>query len=175
MSKAIFSLRLPASIKKAAERLAKEDGVSLNQMDRLCSRTKSGSRGNRRRLLQEASGERYRSRPDKIPAQSTESRARARRYHESIPVKTYAVRRWSDLDSDLEHEVSCRALSLSSSSRFIHSGHFWTSSRASLNSCLSTSGFVIVKLLLFYLKLFLFDSPCQPAHCRNFIRQVGAR
>ena len=31
MSKAIFSLRLSLSIKKAAQRLAKEDGVSLNQ------------------------------------------------------------------------------------------------------------------------------------------------
>jgi hypothetical protein len=31
MSKVIFPLRLPASIEKAAERLAKEDGVSLNQ------------------------------------------------------------------------------------------------------------------------------------------------
>jgi HicB-like protein involved in pilus formation len=31
MSKARYPLRLPASIKKAAECLAKEDGVSLNQ------------------------------------------------------------------------------------------------------------------------------------------------
>jgi hypothetical protein len=31
MSKTIFPLMLPHSIKKAAERLAKEDGVSLNQ------------------------------------------------------------------------------------------------------------------------------------------------
>jgi HicB family len=31
MSKAIFPLKLPVSIKKAAQRLAKEDGVSLNQ------------------------------------------------------------------------------------------------------------------------------------------------
>ena len=31
MSKAIYPLKLPLSIKKAAQRLAKEDGVSLNQ------------------------------------------------------------------------------------------------------------------------------------------------
>ncbi len=31
MSKATYPLRLPLSIKKTAQRLAKEDGVSLNQ------------------------------------------------------------------------------------------------------------------------------------------------
>ena len=31
MTKATYPLRLPLSIKKAAQRLAKEDGVSLNQ------------------------------------------------------------------------------------------------------------------------------------------------
>jgi len=31
MSKATYPLKLPASIKKAASRLAREDGVSLNQ------------------------------------------------------------------------------------------------------------------------------------------------
>ena len=31
MSQATYPLKLPVSIKKAAERLAKEDGVSLNQ------------------------------------------------------------------------------------------------------------------------------------------------
>jgi hypothetical protein len=31
MSKATYPLRLPLSIKKAAQRLAQEDGVSLNQ------------------------------------------------------------------------------------------------------------------------------------------------
>ncbi|HJZ66378.1 MAG TPA: hypothetical protein VKD70_18785 [Candidatus Acidoferrum sp.] len=31
MSKATYPLKLPISIKKAAQRLAKEDGVSLNQ------------------------------------------------------------------------------------------------------------------------------------------------
>jgi HicB family len=31
MSKATYPLRLPLSIKRAAQRLAKEDGVSLNQ------------------------------------------------------------------------------------------------------------------------------------------------
>ena len=31
MSKATYPLKLPLSVKRAAERLAKEDGVSLNQ------------------------------------------------------------------------------------------------------------------------------------------------
>jgi hypothetical protein len=31
MSKATYPLKLPISVKKAAQRLAKEDGVSLNQ------------------------------------------------------------------------------------------------------------------------------------------------
>lgn len=31
MSKATYPLKLPLSIKKAAQRLAKEDGISLNQ------------------------------------------------------------------------------------------------------------------------------------------------
>lgn len=31
MSKATYPLKLPESVKKAAQRLAKEDGVSLNQ------------------------------------------------------------------------------------------------------------------------------------------------
>lgn len=31
MSKATYPLKLPISVKRAAERLAKEDGVSLNQ------------------------------------------------------------------------------------------------------------------------------------------------
>jgi hypothetical protein len=31
MSKATYPLKLPMSVKKAAQRLAKEDGVSLNQ------------------------------------------------------------------------------------------------------------------------------------------------
>jgi len=31
MSKSTYPLKLPTSVKKAAERLAKEDGVSLNQ------------------------------------------------------------------------------------------------------------------------------------------------
>ena len=31
MSKSTYPLKLPTSVKKAAQRLAKEDGVSLNQ------------------------------------------------------------------------------------------------------------------------------------------------
>ena len=34
MSKSTYPLKLPLSIKKAAQRLAKEDGVSLNRWDR---------------------------------------------------------------------------------------------------------------------------------------------
>ena len=35
MRRATYPLKLPLSIKRAAERLAKEDGVSLNQLMRI--------------------------------------------------------------------------------------------------------------------------------------------
>ena len=48
MSKATYALKLPLSIKKAAQRLAQEDGVSLNQsMDRFGSGGKGWSHGTR--------------------------------------------------------------------------------------------------------------------------------
>ena len=42
MSKATYPLKLPVSIKKAAQRLAKEDGVSLNQWIALAVAQKVG-------------------------------------------------------------------------------------------------------------------------------------
>ena len=42
MSKATYPLKLPLSIKKAAERLAKEDGVSLNQWISVAVAEKAG-------------------------------------------------------------------------------------------------------------------------------------
>ena len=54
MSKATYPLKLPLSIEKAAQRLAKEDGVSLNQWIAVEVAEKR-SRGNRSRLFQEAS------------------------------------------------------------------------------------------------------------------------
>jgi hypothetical protein len=42
MSKATYPLKLPLSIKKAAQRLAKEDGVSLNQRIALAVAEKVG-------------------------------------------------------------------------------------------------------------------------------------
>jgi predicted HicB family RNase H-like nuclease len=46
MSKATYPLKLPLSIKKAAQRLAKEDGVSLNQWIAAAVAEKSWSGGN---------------------------------------------------------------------------------------------------------------------------------
>ena len=43
MSKGTHSLKLPLSIKKAAQRLAKEDGVSLNQWIAVAVAEKVGS------------------------------------------------------------------------------------------------------------------------------------
>ena len=43
MSKATYPLKLPMSIKKAAQRLAKEDGVSLNQWIAVAVAQKVGS------------------------------------------------------------------------------------------------------------------------------------
>jgi hypothetical protein len=42
MSKATYPLKLPLSIKKAAQRLAKEDGVSLNQWISVAAAEKVG-------------------------------------------------------------------------------------------------------------------------------------
>jgi hypothetical protein len=43
MSKGTYPLKLPQSIKRAAERLAKEDGVSLNQWISVAVAQKAGS------------------------------------------------------------------------------------------------------------------------------------
>ena len=43
MSKATYPLKLPASIKAAAARLAKEDGVSLTPVDRFAAAQKVGA------------------------------------------------------------------------------------------------------------------------------------
>jgi len=43
MSKSTYPLKLPTSIKKAAQRLAKEDGVSLNQWIAVAVAEKVGS------------------------------------------------------------------------------------------------------------------------------------
>jgi hypothetical protein len=80
MSKSTYPLKLPLSIKKAAQRLAKEDGVSLNQWDRGSGRRKSWSGGNRGRLLQEASGQRQRRTTDEVSAHRGQGRARGRRH-----------------------------------------------------------------------------------------------
>jgi predicted HicB family RNase H-like nuclease len=49
-------LKLPHSIKKAAQRLAKEDGVSLNQWSAAAVAEKNRRSGNGGRVLQEARG-----------------------------------------------------------------------------------------------------------------------
>ena len=64
MSKATYPLKLPASIKAAAARLAKEDGVSLNQWIATAVAAEDRRRGDRSRLLSAAGGER--ATPDEL-------------------------------------------------------------------------------------------------------------
>ena len=56
MSKGTYPLKLPMSIKKAARRLAKEDGVSLNQWICVAVAEKNLSRGNCRGVPAQARG-----------------------------------------------------------------------------------------------------------------------
>jgi hypothetical protein len=55
VSKPTYPLKLPLSIKKAAQRLAKEDGVSSNPMDRGRGRREVGAVETNGRLFQETS------------------------------------------------------------------------------------------------------------------------
>jgi hypothetical protein len=78
MSKATYPLKLPLSIKKAAQRLAKEDGVSLRNpepMDRGSGRLKSRGGGNRRRLFQEADWQGYGRRTHEVSTYRAQARA----------------------------------------------------------------------------------------------------
>jgi hypothetical protein len=56
MSKGTYPLKLPQSIKRAAERLAKEDGVSLNQWISVAVAQKVGSVETAATFLQRRSG-----------------------------------------------------------------------------------------------------------------------
>lgn len=57
MSKATYPLKLPASIKEAAARLAKEDGVSLNQWIAAAVAEKVGAVQTAAALLKQRAGE----------------------------------------------------------------------------------------------------------------------
>ena len=77
MSKGTYPLKLPQSIKRAAERLAKEDGVSLNQWISVAVAQKVGSVETAATFLRQRAGDaepqdlhRYRSRRNPIRARS---------------------------------------------------------------------------------------------------------
>lgn len=57
MSKASYPLKLPASVKEAAARLAKEDGVSLNQWITVAIAQKIGVVETAARFLERRAGE----------------------------------------------------------------------------------------------------------------------
>jgi len=69
MSRATYPLKLPHSIKKAAQRLAKEDGVSLNQWIAAAVAEKVGVIETRCGFLQETRRRSQGRRPYEIPSQ----------------------------------------------------------------------------------------------------------
>jgi hypothetical protein len=79
MSKATYPLKLPASIKAAAARLAKEDGVSLNQWITAAVAQKIGAVETGREFYQTPSWGCSARRPEGDPCQRSGRPARARR------------------------------------------------------------------------------------------------
>jgi hypothetical protein len=75
MSKATYPLKLPHSIKRAAQRLAKEDGVSLNQWIAAAVAEKVGWSKLPPRLLQKAGGQGNRGGIDEVSSPRTRCRA----------------------------------------------------------------------------------------------------
>ena len=66
MSKATYPLKLPLFVKKAAQRLAKEDGVSLNQWIAAAVAEKVGVVETAAEFLQEARRKRHGSWADEV-------------------------------------------------------------------------------------------------------------
>src|SRR3984957_15040044 len=87
MSKATYPLKLPLSIKKAAQRLAKEDGVSLNQWIAGAGAEKSGGGGNGGRLFQEAGRQGHRRRTHEVSSHRAQTRSRAGRHTPIATIK----------------------------------------------------------------------------------------
>jgi hypothetical protein len=81
MSKATYPLKLPLSIKKAAQRLAKEDGVSLNQWIAVAVAEKVGVVENCGRVLQEANRKGNRRRTHEVSLHRSQTRARTGRHN----------------------------------------------------------------------------------------------
>lgn len=75
MSKATYPLKLSLSIKKATQRLAKEDGVSLKQWIAVAVAEKVGVGRNGCRILQEARRRCYRRGPDEVPSHGSANSA----------------------------------------------------------------------------------------------------
>jgi hypothetical protein len=78
MSKATYPLKLPISIKKAAQRLAKEDGVSLNQWIAVAVAEKVGVVETAAEFFKKRAGKAHWRRTDEVPTQRAQSRARTR-------------------------------------------------------------------------------------------------
>jgi len=72
MSKATYPLKLPLSIKKAAQRLAKEDGVSLNQWIAVAVAEKVGVVETVAEFFKKRAGKRFRQGFGKIPSKCTQ-------------------------------------------------------------------------------------------------------
>src|ERR1700676_5288333 len=78
MSKATYPLKLPLSIKKAAQ---------VEPMDRGSGRRKSWSGGNRGRLFQEAGSQGHRRRTHEVSSHRAQTRSRAGRHTPIATIK----------------------------------------------------------------------------------------
>ena len=93
MSKATYPLKLPVSIKRAAERLAKQDGVSLNQWIAAAVAEKVGVMETAQKVLRHARRWRQRRRPAHDAPQRPGPRTGAGRPPATEPGDTITCRR----------------------------------------------------------------------------------
>ena len=85
MSKATYPLKLPLSIRKAAQRLAKEDGVSLNQWIAVAVAEKVGVIETASDLFQEARRQSHWRRIDEVSPHRPQECARPGRQALTLP------------------------------------------------------------------------------------------
>ena len=87
MSKATYPLKLPLSVKKAAQRLAKEDGVSLNQWIAAAVAEKVGVVEIAADFFRKRAGKGHRRRSHEVSSHRAQTRSRAGRHTPIATIK----------------------------------------------------------------------------------------